>query len=61
KRRDEIRQHAVDIQSNFHRGYNLGKMTEGVNRIERNRILRNRIIYRNSLARHSRNQMGRSF
>ena len=33
KRCDEIRQHAVDIQSNFHRGHNLGKMVEGVNRM----------------------------
>ena len=32
KRCDEIRQHAVDIQSNFHRSHNLGKMAESVNR-----------------------------
>ena len=33
KRRDEIRQHAVDIQGNFHRGHNLGKMVDSVNRM----------------------------
>ena len=33
KRRDEVREHTVDVQSDSHRNYNLGKMVEGVNRM----------------------------
>jgi hypothetical protein len=31
KRRDEVREHTIDIQSDSHRNHNLGKFIRGVN------------------------------